>query len=101
MDTCSEPRSFLDRFHIHSKRQDSDETVLRDKQTGEFVLMKEVQLNSPDEFRKIIETLEAQRELFNDHILSLLDYQAATDYDPDQGVRHKVLTFFQYSSHNL
>jgi len=57
MDPCSEPRGFLDRFHIHSKCKDSDETVLRDKQTGEFVLMKEVQLNSSDEFRKVIETL--------------------------------------------
>ena len=57
MDQRNEARGFLDRFHIHSKSQDSDETVLRDKQTGEFVLMKEIQLNSNDEFRKVIVTL--------------------------------------------
>lgn len=60
MDRC-DARGFLDRYHIHSKSQDSDETILRDKHSGEFVLMKEVQVSSPDEFRKVVETLEAQR----------------------------------------
>lgn len=48
---------FLDRYAIHRKNEHSDETVLRDKQTGEFVLMKEVLLFSPDEFRRVVETL--------------------------------------------
>jgi hypothetical protein len=39
--THSKPQQgFLDKYAIHRKNEDSDETILRDKQTGEFVLMK-------------------------------------------------------------
>lgn len=63
--------------------------------------MKEVQITTADEFRRVVETLEGQKELRNDHLLSLLDYQLSTDYTPEEGTQHKVLTFFQYSNHNL
>lgn len=46
MQTTSQTNNFLDRYHIHSKKERSDETILIEKQTGELVLMKEVEMAS-------------------------------------------------------
>jgi hypothetical protein len=59
-------------------------------------------LTSGDEFRRVVETLEAQKELSHEHLLALIDYQAACEYDEETGAaHHRITTFFQYSSHNL
>jgi hypothetical protein len=49
--------SFLDQYTIQRKTENSDETILRDKHTGAFVLMKELTLATSEEFKKVVETL--------------------------------------------
>lgn len=48
------PTSFLDCYTIHRKLENSDETILRDKETNEFVLMKELLLTDSAELRKVV-----------------------------------------------
>jgi hypothetical protein len=55
--------SFLDQYTIQRKTENSDETVLRDKHTGAFVLMKELTFVSGEQFKKVVETLESQKGL--------------------------------------
>jgi hypothetical protein len=93
--------SFLDQYTIQRKTEDSDETVLRDKHTNAFVLMKELTLTSSEEFKKVVETLEAQKGLSHEHILTLIDYYTLSDIDDKGQSHHKVITFFEYSSHSL
>lgn len=40
------PSHFLDCYTIHRKIENSDETILKDKQTNHFVLMKELILEN-------------------------------------------------------
>ncbi len=56
-----DPLSFLDKYSIEQKVSGSDETLLRDKLTGGYVLMKEVQVESNEQFKIVIDTLEGQR----------------------------------------
>ena len=97
----SVPTNFLDRYTIYRKSEDSEDTVLRDRLTDAFVLMKELLMSSNEEFKKIVETLEAQRCLKHEHLLTLIDYYTAGEVGEDQLTCHKVVTFFQYSTHNL
>lgn len=48
-----------------------------------------------------METLEAQRLLSHEHLLTLLEYYTMAEVGDDQLSYHKVVTFFQYSTHNL
>lgn len=43
--------------------------------------MKEVLLFTAEELRRVVETLEAQKELSHEHLLALMDYQTASEYD--------------------
>ena len=66
--------SFFDKYSIEQKVSGSDETLLRDKQTGTYVLMKEVLVDSNEQFRVVIDTLESETSFRHDHPLSLIDY---------------------------
>lgn len=92
--------SFLERYTIQRKLENSDETVLKDKLTNNFVLMKELGLGS-QEFKKVVETLEAQKGLRHEHLLSLLEYYTLGECSEDGVASHKVVTFFEYSTHSL
>lgn len=92
--------SFFDKYSIELKESGSDETLLRDKQTGCYVLMKEVLVDSNEQFKIIIDTLESQRCLHHDHLLSLIDYEIRPE-ESESGITRKIITFFQYSKHTL
>lgn len=79
---------------------DSDDTVLKDKASGEFVLMREVTIEDNDNFKQIIETLEEQKELKHSHLLYLLEYHIKS-FQSQASTFHKVITFYEYSSHCL
>jgi len=48
-----------------------------------------------------VETLEAQRCLKHEHLLTLIDYYTLGETGDDHLSYHKVVTFFEYSTHNL
>ena len=66
--------AFLERYSIERKEPNSDETVLREKNSNHLLLMKEVEFEDANHLKQIVETLEAQKSLTHDHLLSLLDY---------------------------
>lgn len=95
----------LDRYAIVEKKPHSDEIVLRDRKTGELALMKEILISTPAEFKVIIETLENQKYLKNDHLISLIDYEAAAepafDTSSSQTGEYKVITIYQHGGQSL
>ena len=93
--------SFLNSYMIDRKTVNSNETILKEKNTKDYILMKEVIIDSKEEFHRMVENLEAQKYLHNQYLLSLVDYRTEGDTDYEGRTSHKLITFHQYSSHNL
>lgn len=55
--------------------------------------MKEVLVESNEQYKVIIETLEGQRCLRHEHLLSLIDYEIRSE-EKAGGICRKVITFF-------
>ena len=53
--------NFFNKYSIQNKTNNNDETILKDRKTGDLVLMKEILIKSTPELKKMIETLEAQK----------------------------------------
>lgn len=92
--------SFLDKYSIFKKNMDSEDTILKDKATGGLVLMREVVVEDNENFKRIIETLEGQKDLKHNHLLYLLEYHIKSIQE-DSCSFHKVITFYEYSHHSL
>lgn len=58
-------------------------------------------LTDSSELKKVVETLEAQKGLHHEHLLTLMDYFTAAEYVHEAGVQNKVVTFFEYSTHSV
>ena len=96
----TDPLSFLDKYSIFKKSMDSEDTILKDKTTGGLVLMREAVVEGNENFKQIIETLEGQKDLKHNHLLYLLEYHIKSVQE-DSSSYHKVITFYEYSSHSL
>lgn len=92
--------SFLEKFQIHKKLPYSDETVLVDKSTDSFMVMKETIVQSSAELKEVVESLESQRSLKDSHLLNFIQYYTKAVVK-DQVTSHKIISFFEYSGHNL
>lgn len=47
-------------------------TILRDTEQNQMVLMKEIEIYSNDEFKTMSSTLLKQKQLYHEHLLSLI-----------------------------
>ena len=65
--------SFLDQFSIECKNPDTIETVLRNRQTSQLVLMKEINI-SEDDYEETLSTLYHQRQLLHEQLVSILEF---------------------------
>lgn len=52
---------FLERYTIENKEENSDETILKDKINGNYVLMKQIEVNGTEDFKRMVEALEVQK----------------------------------------
>lgn len=86
--------NFLSKFSIQSKTNSNDETLLRDRETGQQVLMKEISIQQPEELKKMVETLEGQKDLKNDHILALIDYEVKPNTYNSPTTSYQLITFY-------
>lgn len=55
--------NLLDNYTIESKAENSDETLLRDRSTGQLVLMKELQIFGTDRLKAMVDTLSTQKTI--------------------------------------
>ena len=62
--------------------------------------MKEIEVSGHDDYKRLVEALETQRALSHDHLLSLLEFSSANEVT-SEGVRRKLVSFFDYSTHKL
>lgn len=63
------------------------------KQTQEFILMKEMGGLSTLEVKEAVESLEAQRGIKSTHVLQLIDYSTQAVVQEGR-VGHKIISFY-------
>ena len=94
--------NFFNKYSIQNKTNNNDETILKDRKTGDLVLMKEIIIKTTPELKKMIETLEAQKYLKNNYLLSLINYEVRADhYNNENVIMHQLITLYHYSTRSL
>ena len=63
---------FMDNCQISTEYTQTGCTILHDTEQDQLVLMKEIDLNPDDQVDDMIDILLKQKELYHDHLLSLI-----------------------------
>jgi hypothetical protein len=68
----SQFENFMGKCEVSEGTLGNSCTILRDTESNQMVLMKEIEIYSNDEFKTMRSTLLKQKELFHEHLLSLI-----------------------------